>query len=223
MTSTTSNSLIVGIGHVARVGKDTAATALCRDLGFVRYGFADQLKELALAADPLVTPAVKVINTGNGHGHLAWVTAGLGGWEAAKDSYPEVRRFLQRLGLGARQVFGEDFWIDRLLEKAGTDERVVIPDVRFRNEAEAIRARGGVLIRINRPGHVAAGHVSETDLVDFDWDEEFANDRSVAELQQDIVAYVKNCLDWKLATPKQAKTKRITASTTATVKAGSGE
>jgi hypothetical protein len=196
MTSTTSTTeLIVGIGHVARVGKDTAATALCRDLGFVRLAFADQLKELALEADPLVTPAVKVVNTASGHGHLAWVVAGLGGFDAAQDTYPEVRKFLQRLGVGCRRVFGEDFWIDRLLERAAGHPRVVIPDVRFANEAAAIKARGGVVIRINRPGHVAAGHVSETELCDWDFDEEFSNVGSVAELQAAVGGYVRNLLE----------------------------
>lgn len=195
MASTTKTELIVGIGHVARVGKDTAATALCRDLGFVRLAFADQLKELALEADPLVTPAVKVVNTASGHGHLAWVVAGLGGFDAAKDTYPEVRKFLQRLGVGCRKVFGEEFWIDRLLERAAGHPRVVIPDVRFANEAAAIKARGGVVIRINRPGYVAAGHVSETELSDWDFDEEFLNVGSVVELQVAVAGYVRNLLE----------------------------
>ena len=40
--------MIVGIGHVKEVGKDTAAAALVRDLGFRRDSFADDLKELGL-------------------------------------------------------------------------------------------------------------------------------------------------------------------------------
>jgi hypothetical protein len=184
--------MIVGIGHVQRVGKDTAAEALCRDLGFVRKGFADPLKDLAFATNPLVTSSTRTVNTDVGHGRLQWVVQGVGGWEQAKNTYPEVRIFLQNLGQAARKVFGETFWIDRMFDKVGPEDRIVIPDVRHRNEADEIRARGGVLIRINRPGKVAAGHVSETDLVDYDWDEEFMNDRSIAELQATVVAFVKN-------------------------------
>ena len=188
---------IVGIGHVARTGKDTAAEALCRDLGFVRKGFADQLKELALAADPLVTSSTRTVNTDIGRGRLNWMVRSMGGWDQAKDTYPEVRRFLQDLGQGGRTVFGENFWIDRLMESLGDAERVVIPDVRHPNEADAIKAAGGVLIRINRPGRVASGHISETALVDYNFDEEFNNDRSIADLQATVVAWVKNYLQVK--------------------------
>lgn len=191
--------MIVGIGHVARVGKDTAAEALCRDLQFVRLGFADQLKELAMVADPLITSATRTINTHIGHGRLKWTVEGVGGWGPAKDMYPEVRAFLQRLGEGARKVFGEDFWIDRLMERAQWHDNVVIPDVRYRNEAEKIREQGGVLIRINRPGRVASGHVSETELVDFDWDQEFDNSGSVMDLQQNVVTFVKSKLQLRKA------------------------
>lgn len=184
--------MIVGIGHVQRVGKDTAAEALCRDLGFVRKGFADPLKDLAFATNPLVTSGTRTVNTDVGHGRLQWVVQGCGGWEQAKNTYPEVRVFLQNLGQAARRVFGETFWIDRMFDKVGPADRIVVPDVRYRNEADEIRARGGVLIRINRPGRVAAGHVSETELVDFDWDEEFDNKGSIADLQATVVAFVKN-------------------------------
>jgi hypothetical protein len=188
--------LIVGIGHVARVGKDTAAEALCRDLQFVRRALADPLKELAMKADPLVTSAVRAQNINVGHGRLAWVVQGLG-WDGAKDSYTEVRAFLQRLGVGARETFGETFWLDQLfswIDRTGAP-RVVVPDVRFINEAEAIKAAGGVVIKVNRPGHVPSGHVSETELANWDgWDRSFNNDRWVADLQADVVNYVKELL-----------------------------
>lgn len=184
---------IVGIGHVARVGKDTAGEALCRDLGFTRVGFADQLKELAKLIDPIVTSSTVTVNTDVGKGRLSWVVKGLG-WEAAKDQYREVRRFLQALGEAGRLTFGEDFWINRALSDAKAD-RIVVTDVRYLNEAEAIRAMGGLLIRINRPGRVASGHVSETDLLGFEWDEEFDNNGSIQELQQHVVAYVKRHLE----------------------------
>ena len=188
-------TFIVGIGHVSRTGKDTAAEALCRDLGFVRRGFADQLKELAFVADPLVTSATRTVNTNIGHGRLAWVVKSMGGWEAAKDTYPEVRVFLQNLGDGGRRVFGNDFWVDRLLESLGDEPKVVIPDVRYRSEADKIQALGGVVVRINRPGRDAKGHISETELTNWTgWDEEFENRRGIAELQADVVGWVKNQL-----------------------------
>lgn len=192
--------MIVGIGHVARVGKDTAATALCRDLGFVRYGFADQLKALAMEADPLVTAQTQRVNVGIGHGRLKWVVQGLGGWEAAKDTYPEARAFLQNLGLGARKVFGEDFWVEQLFRKIAAEghENVVVPDVRFPNEAAAIRAAGGFLIRIDRPGHQPGGHVSETAGVGIEFDHVVPNAGSLLELEQRVVDLVRTIISDQL-------------------------
>ena len=200
-----SSPIFVGIGHVARVGKDTAAEALCRDLQFQRRSFADPLRDLAYETNPLVTSATRTVNTDIGHGRLQWVLNGSGGWEQAKNMYPEVRTFLQNLGSAARKTFGEDFWIERLLASAKGVDRIVIPDVRHQNEADAIRARGGILIRINRPGRVAAGHISETALVDFDWDEEFENSTSVADLQANVVSFVKNWMQTKDRKPAKAE------------------
>lgn len=52
---------------------------------------------------------------------------------------------------------------------------ILIPDVRFRNEAQFVRDAGGLLVRVIRPGFVAddrpADHVSEVDLDDYEgWD-----------------------------------------------------
>lgn len=194
---------LVGIGHVARTGKDTAANALSRDLGFKRVAFADKLKELALKADPIVTPSPQTTNIGAGRGRLSWVVQGVGGWEEAKNVYPEVRKFLQNLGLGARELFGQDFWVQQALQtKYGIDIDIVVSDVRFLSEAHAVKEAGGYLIRIDRPGHSAHGHVSETELVDFEgWDAIIKNEGSVQDLEDDVIRIV---TAWKRADDKAA-------------------
>lgn len=186
---------IVGIGHRARVGKDTAASALCASLGFVQRGFADPLKALALECDPIISPGQTMVNQLN-NTRLKWIIQGLGGWEKTKDTYPEARRFLQNLGVGARKVFGENFWIDQAFNELGT-EPVVFADVRFENEVEAIRSRGGVVIDIVRAVPPTVAHVSETELDGFDFDEVFVNDQGIAELQATVVAWVKNRMEQK--------------------------
>ena len=189
--------MIVGIGHVARVGKDIAAGALSRDLGFKRVAFADKLKELAILADPIVTGATQATNVGAGKGRLAWVVQGMG-YDEAKSVYPEVRKFLQDLGAGARDVFGEDFWIEQALgpRKAKTHPSskadIVVSDVRYRNEAEEISERGGKMIRIDRPGYAPHGHISETDLAGFEgWDAVIENVGTVQDLEAKVVNLVK--------------------------------
>lgn len=184
--------MLIGIGHVKRAGKDSAANALVRDLGYTKVAFADSLKDMALKADPLVIPSPGTVNIGIGHGHLSWLVRG-SGWEQAKDRWPEVRRFLQNLGLAVREVLGEDAWVDQVLGRYPHPiGKLVIPDVRFLNEAEAIKQAGGYLVRIDRPGAVAEGHRSELELVDYsDWDLIISNDKSITELEGTVVTWAK--------------------------------
>lgn len=181
--------MIVGIGSVARVGKDTAAQALVRELQFVRRGFADALKAVALATNPIVIPQAGTINVDVGHNRLHNLVI-REGWETAKDRLPEVRRFLQALAEAVRNNVGESTWLDVVLKDPPT--KLVIPDVRYPNEAEAVKQAGGLLIKIERPGYAARGHESETALEDYDgWDTVIRNDGSVPELEQAVVNWVK--------------------------------
>jgi len=179
--------MIVGIGHIKQVGKSTAAQALCAQLGFHEISFAGPLKELAYKMDPLVQSGVPT-NIGAGRGRLQWVINSLG-WDRAKEQMPEVRRLLQNLGVAARETFGEDFWIDMAF-RVDRVENVVISDVRFQNEFNAIKDRGGMLIKIIRPGREAAGHISETELLsvpDDEWDCIIENRGTVLELEAAVV------------------------------------
>lgn len=196
--------MIIGLGHVKRVGKDTAATALVRDLGYQRRAFADPLKNMALELDPLMQSGGVTVNTQIGRGRLKWVVQGMG-WDRAKAQVPEVRTFLQKLGVAARNTFGEDIWIDRALKGLKGGERVVFTDVRFLNEAEAIKALGGKLVRIDRHGHVAEGHISETALVDYDgWDYILPNAGDIEQLEGLIVDWARTQLSASSVDPVPA-------------------
>lgn len=88
-----------------------------------------------------------------------------------------------------RGRYGVDsYWLDIVtaLVKANPQRAHVITDVRFRNEAQFVRAMGGVLVRIRRPELEAreaanraqggsAAHPSETELLTFVVDHEFLN------------------------------------------------
>lgn len=182
--------MILGLGYISRTGKDTAATALCRELGYRRVAFADRLRDLAIEADPLVTSSTMASNVGQGKGRLAWVVHGMT-WEGAKDSYPEVRQFLINLGEGARKVFGEDFWVQQALKGVKKGDKVVFSDVRYLNEVEAIKKLGGKVIRVDRPGMTPQG-LSDSYLGSFDgWDAVIPNVGTVQDLERAVVAQVK--------------------------------
>jgi hypothetical protein len=165
--------MIIGLGHVARSGKDTAAHALVAKLGFRRIAFADALKRVALDLDPYIGRTV----IGMGEWRMSDATQDGKAWESAKDTEPEVRRILQALGMAVRTHIGGDVWIRAVFDHIKLGEKIVIPDVRFLNEAEAIQAQGGMVFRIDRPGYEASGHVSETALAEWEgWDGVIAND-----------------------------------------------
>jgi len=89
-----------------------------------------------------------------------------------------VRRILQWWGTDVRRREDPLYWVKRMGEwfaQMDPHERLVIHDVRFREEAFWIREAGGYLARIEpypgwRPGP-EANHQSEVDLDDWqDWD-----------------------------------------------------
>jgi hypothetical protein len=172
----------IGIIGRARTGKDTAGKWLVDERGYRRVAFADALKEAALKVDPIV-----------GTDEDAWGLPGerlrevvsYHGWEAAKDRFAEVRRFLQDLGSAMRAV-DPDIWIRPVLAKAieanDTSAPVVVTDVRYRNEAESLRRSGFHLVYIERPGVPRMDHESENSLTADDADSVIRNDGSVYDL-----------------------------------------
>lgn len=173
---------LVGMSGYAQSGKDTVGQILHDQHGFRRLAFADSLRELALKIDPFVPlPHETIIPEG-------WQTlSGLVqhvGWEEAKTS-GEVRRFLQDLGTGCREVIDPDCWIKPVLRQIKSDRNfpTVITDVRFPNEAKMIKQLGGVVWRISRPGYGAVNaHLSERSMDSWAFDHFLINDSSITEL-----------------------------------------
>src|SRR5690606_31210564 len=76
------------------------------------------------------------------------------------------RDYMQRLG-DAMRLFDEEVFIKACFNNMHESESYIITDVRYKNEAEAIKKRGGYVIRVNRSGIAVNNHVSETDLDDY--------------------------------------------------------
>lgn len=153
---------IIGITGYARHGKDTIASVLVRELGYSRCALADRMKELLLVLDPYTDADYERLSD----------LVDAGGWEHAK-SFDEVRRLLQFFGTQVgREGLGEDVWIGALAKATPgfyADRKVVIPDVRFTNEAAFIRRLGGQVWGVERPDFdnglgVNGTHASERDI-----------------------------------------------------------
>lgn len=163
MTSDPVQYPLIGLLGKARSGKDTFARGLV-ERGYTRVAFADPLRELVEAIDPVVVgPGVRPVA-------LSTALLAAGGWEGVKESpYSlEARRLLQQSGQAVRRV-EPGFWLQAGMDKADAvineGGAAVITDVRYTNEADAIQSAGGVLVRIVRPGLESTDtHLSETEL-----------------------------------------------------------
>lgn len=188
MVSRPQKTTIIGISGKKRSGKDTAASYLVEKLGFTRLAFADKLRAVALGTDPFVC-----VPTGDEpfqvkYERLARVVEKRG-WEKAK-AIPDVRRLLQRIGTeGVRENLGYQTWIDAAFADVGAGERYVFTDCRFPNEAEAVKARGGTVWEIVRPGSDESdGHASETPLPRELVDRVIVNDRSRVDFRRKVLS-----------------------------------
>ena len=82
------------------------------------------------------------------------------------------RLLLQFLGTEAgREIIHPNIWCNALFSNYTKETNWIITDIRFPNEANAIKERGGILIRLTRTTPVAeevAKHESETALDNYD-------------------------------------------------------
>lgn len=139
----------IGLVGRARSGKDTVAHHLIEKHGYTRVAFADRMRDAVEALNPIIRLNVEGLQ------HTCSLITGLKmyGWEGLKTYSPDIRGYLQRMGTEVgRDMFGDDFWVNQGLTVASQYEQVVFSDVRYPNEADILRAKGGTLWRIEREG-----------------------------------------------------------------------
>lgn len=171
----------VGFAGYGFAGKDTSADFLVDLFGYEKLSFADPLRSMASAINPIV-------DCGS-HGVVRYREAiEQVGYTEAKKQFPEVRLFLQRFGTDAmRMCFAEDIWVELAAKAAGAiPNPVTFADVRFENEARFI-SDVGFVVKVERPGFEPVNeHASENDLNDWDFDYVLQNDGEVADLYLNI-------------------------------------
>jgi hypothetical protein len=177
---------LIGVGGYAGSGKDTVANHLVAKYSFVRDAFADRLRKGLLALDPIVYANLRLS-----------ILVDTWGWDSAKRKYPEVRALQQRYGDEAgRQIHGKDCWVDALFNSYDGDvmgQHLVISDVRYPNEIEAIRDYNGTLLWVERPGvGPVNSHASDNSVGPQDFDYVIENDGTLEDLYAKIDLIMEN-------------------------------
>jgi hypothetical protein len=89
-----------------------------------------------------------------------------------------------------RDLFSDRYWLSRAEEQIQLNELAgfdctILTDVRFPNEADLIRDRGGILIRIETGLYMDA-HRSETELDDWPFNYTLHNDSTLEKFSEDV-------------------------------------
>jgi len=147
--------MLIGLVGPMGVGKTTLADAVVHYMPrFRRVMFAYTLRAM-LQAIGLTWEDVTTYKD-QPHGYLSGRTP---------------REALQTFGEAGRTGIDHDIWVNATMrdvqEHLTRGDNVIIDDVRYRNEADAIRRMGGVVVRLHRDEHTprtdaASRHVSET-------------------------------------------------------------
>ncbi len=172
----------VGISGYARSGKDTVAAHLIETAGYSRMSFADPMREALVNLNPNIT------FVGLEDSVELKLAVERFGWEALKSLAPEVRGLMQRMGTEVgREMFNEDFWVNAALDRAEDGSKLVFSDVRYPNEANAIKKLGGKVYRVTRKGvGPANSHPSEIGMDDYEVDVLIENNGSLSDLAEKI-------------------------------------
>jgi hypothetical protein len=163
--------MLIGITGKKMQGKSTAASRLIHAHGFALHNFADPLKNMLKAiglTDAQLYGAEKEIPIDR-----------LGGLTP--------RHAMQTLGAEwGRDQMGAGFWV-KTWTRTKPGGHIVADDVRFPNEAEAIKSLGGYIVRVIRPGMESEdSHASENADLNSYIDVDLLNFRDVPALRASV-------------------------------------
>lgn len=171
--------MLIGLCGAAGAGKGSVAGFLAAgETPFVEIAFADPLYAAVEAMTGI--SQVKLKDRGFKEKPIEWIGR-------------SPRELLQLLGTEfGRKLIRESIWVDIAMQKvdryAAAGIGVVITDVRFDNEAQAVRGRGGVVWRVTRStasclSKSAASHASESGISPEFVDLTIPNDGSLVDLR----------------------------------------
>ena len=126
--------MIIGLAGRKQSGKSTLAQFLCEGLGFKEDSFGAPIRQFVAQLCGYTLGELEVYK------------------EVVHPMFGKTpRHMMQTLGTDwARNTISDSIWVDCLASRLSDANKVVISDLRFENEATAIRAMGGTIIHIER-------------------------------------------------------------------------
>ena len=156
--------MIIGLTGKKQVGKDTLAKHLIEKYGYVKYAFADSLKQAC--------KEIFLLNDEQMDGDLKEVVDKR--WKLSpRTLFQRVGTEMfreQLLNIFSEIKCGNNIWVYRFKLwyqqelKKNKDLKVVITDCRFPDEIDIVKQLNGVVIKINRNNSIIDKHVSETNI-----------------------------------------------------------
>lgn len=171
--------ILIGISGKKGSGKDLLASYLKSKYGFVNIPFAKELKSAVRRDFNLTLEHTDGLLKESKTEYISNIVHAVNGMVIRTD-YWTPREIMIAYGQFFRQ-FDKDYWVKKTFNKIqeirmfhnyGSDARVTISDVRFKNEADYIKSQDGILVRLERKPELnvykdVSNDISETDLDDY--------------------------------------------------------
>lgn len=182
---------IVGLAGLAGCGKDTVARFLCETQCFVQIALADPLRDglksmFGLTDDVFEQRDLK-------EQRISWIGR-------------SPRWLMQTIGTEwGREMVNPNVWLNVAARRINAIKAIaehqhvagiVVSDIRFENEADWLRAQGGVVWHVRRPGSGLVGfdghHASEKTIPRHENDRVIDNEATIDELHERVAEIVEN-------------------------------
>ena len=169
--------MIVGLVGLKGHGKDTAGVYFHNLFAYKRMAFAYNLKVAAMQIFRLQPMQV--------FGDISVKETVDKRWGLTP------REILQQLGTEVGRHIHPEVWVKSVMLSIEADgsKKFIITDVRFLNEAKAIKDAGGLVVRVSRPGFGTDehnDHQSELEVLEIKHDYELVNDSTLDALRDKV-------------------------------------
>ena len=177
--------MLIGITGQKFAGKSTVANMLSEILGYKTCSFADKLKDVTCILSGCTREQLEDYDFKENEVVPDYLQP-----YCLNAEKPTYRAFLQRFGSEVMRGVNDNIWIDCTLSNCGED--CIVSDCRFPNEAKAVKARGGIVIKVVRPDVKAKdSHQSETKIDEIEPDYTIWNDTTLENLLLNVDSLVR--------------------------------